>query len=237
MPLVIKNSLNLIKGEAGCLSNPKRGQAINYCNQIVNEIVKCVISKRDNESTKPESNIQVIQKDSTQVDTNPGFKFQDNKKDSTKKVDKQLGGGDGVGDEVGANEVGDVAGEKNNGKLKIECNICGNFSNNTSENYSHISSKHSHTVPTQSPVKPEICFECLICGKLSKMNRDHKKHLSETHSIFAQTIANKAVKKNFVKPQKLLRCTKCDRNFFFSQTFENHTKTCHIDFSIIGGGK
>ena len=45
--LVIKNSMNLIKGEAGGLSNPKRGQAINCCEQIVNEIVIFSINKRD----------------------------------------------------------------------------------------------------------------------------------------------------------------------------------------------
>ena len=46
--IVIKKSLNLTKGGAGGLSNPKKGQAIVCCEQILNDIVKSVIIKRDN---------------------------------------------------------------------------------------------------------------------------------------------------------------------------------------------
>ena len=83
--IVIKKNLNLIKGEAGGLSdhesNQKRGQADNICNQIVNDILKSmVLEKRDIKSTKPGSNGQDLKKESTKVDIKLGSNFQETKK-------------------------------------------------------------------------------------------------------------------------------------------------------------
>ena len=55
--------LNLIKGEAGSLSNPvsvqSRGQAGSMCKLIINDIMRSItFNKRDKESTKPGSNVQ-----------------------------------------------------------------------------------------------------------------------------------------------------------------------------------
>ena len=60
--LVIKNSLNLIKGETGGLSNPNRGQAILY--------------KRDKVSIKTGYNYQLNKKESTNVDTKSESNYQ-----------------------------------------------------------------------------------------------------------------------------------------------------------------
>ena len=76
-PIVINKSLNLIKGEAGGLSddqsNPKRGQADLICVQIVSDVLKMILlDKRDFKSNKPRSKDQVLKKESTPVDKNPG---------------------------------------------------------------------------------------------------------------------------------------------------------------------
>ena len=77
--IVIKNSLNLIKGEAGGLSdsksNPKRGQASNNCKTIIND-------KRDIQSNRSGFNYQLSKKESAKVDTKPGFNYQGIKKES-----------------------------------------------------------------------------------------------------------------------------------------------------------
>ena len=65
----IKNSLNLIKGEAGNLSNPNRGQADSYCDKTIND-------KRDHRSNKTGSNYQLVEKDSTNVDTKSDYIYQ-----------------------------------------------------------------------------------------------------------------------------------------------------------------
>ena len=76
--IIIKKSLNLIKGEAGSLSdlksNPNRGQAINVCQQILNHVVNSVILGK---------------KDSTKVDTNLGLNVQGNKSKSVSERDKK----------------------------------------------------------------------------------------------------------------------------------------------------
>ena len=70
--IVIKNSLNPIKGEAGGLSdpvsNPKRGQADIICNQIINNILESIqVEKRDMKSMKPGSKSQVFKKKNLQM--------------------------------------------------------------------------------------------------------------------------------------------------------------------------
>ena len=62
-------------------------------------------------STKSGSNGQVFKKNSTKVDTNPGFNYQD-KTDLNTIVDICVKGGDEAGDEAGGNKAGDVIGGK-----------------------------------------------------------------------------------------------------------------------------
>ena len=153
------------------------------------EILSSVVCKRDNKSNQPESNYQVTQKDSTQVDTNPGLKFQDIKKDSAKKADKQSKGGDGEGDEVGSNKVGDVAGGKNNVILMVECNICGKLSNNISENNTHLSNTHSQYAisvakefDTKGFQKPQKLHKCLNCDRNFFFYQTWENHVLKCHN-------------------------------------------------------
>ena len=63
------------------MPNPNRGHADSDCEGNV-------YNKRDNMSKKSGSNFQITKKESTQVDTPPGFNYQENKIES-KHLDKK----------------------------------------------------------------------------------------------------------------------------------------------------
>ena len=101
----------------------------------------------------------------TQVDIKPGSICQVNKKDSIKKVDIQLEGGDGEGDDVGEIKEGKEGGVifKSGGKqeqFKKE-GVEGNLQTNVNVNN---------------------IYECKICGKLTKSNFENKT-ISLTHTV------------------------------------------------------
>ena len=147
----------------------------------------------NNKSTQPDSINQFYEKDSTNVDTKPGLKFQESKKDSTLKVDKQLGGADGVGDVAGVNEVGDVAGGKTHYthvKSKVECKICGNWSKNISENKKHLSNTHSEYAisitkefSSNSFNKPTKLLNCVSCNRNFFFYQTWERHIMKCHNV------------------------------------------------------
>ena len=112
------------------------------------------MSKRDNTSIQPGTTSQVTKKDCTYVDTNSGLKFKNNKKDSTKKVDKKLVGGDAVGYRGNFETGGKLEQFKKEG---VEGNL-------------------------QTNVNVNNLYECKICGKLTKSNFENKT-ISLTHTV------------------------------------------------------
>ena len=80
-------------------------------------------------------------------------------------------------------------------------------------------------------------FKCKICGTVIQTFCDQRKHMTKKHSEFAISIATQF---NHIKPenpQKLNKCESCGQNFFFLETWKRHTRKCHIDMSMIGGGE
>ena len=194
IPIVIKNPLNLIKGEAGGLSdsqsNPKRGQAVLICKLIVNDIVKkLVIDKREKQSKIPGSDCQEIKKkDSTKVDIKPGSNFQEFK------------GGDGAGEDEGGKEAGVVVGGKIgeeevvenkkefDRKGCLECKICETVSKNKSDHKKHLTRSHSEfavSVATHVQIKnnkkPQQLHKCVSCERNFFFKESWKSHIKNCH--------------------------------------------------------
>ena len=136
--IVIKSSLNLIKGKAGNLSdkesNPKRGQVSNNCKATVNNttdttIIKSkILDKRDKKSI------------------NPGLNDQEKLKDSIIKMDGKQKGGEEAGDVAGKKKEGDDAGKLGT-KINLEdefgCKICGQVDLFKGGKNNHIFENHS----------------------------------------------------------------------------------------------
>ena len=74
-------------------------------------------------------------------------------------------------------------------------------------------------------------FGCKICGKQSLNKREHNKHINKTHSISAISLAKEVVIQNSRMPRNLKGCTKCGRNFFFTDTLLLHVQKCHMSNS------
>ena len=123
------------------MSNPKRGQAVTNCKHNINDI-------RGLWSNKSRANCQICKKDSTFVDTNPGFNCQENK----------FKCGDGAGDVVGIMKVGDVVGEKS-------CTFCGNLFTDNEDMKRHIEIKH-YVHGGGEKTKENIKIICELCEKV-----------------------------------------------------------------------
>ena len=106
-------------------------------------------------------------------------------------MDKQLGGGDGVGDVAGSNEAGEVAGEINNhvnADNTIECKICGKWSNNISENKKHLATTHSEyaisiakefSISMKEPTK---LHKCETCNRNFFFYQIWERHIKKCHN-------------------------------------------------------
>ena len=275
-PIVKKNPLNLTKGEAGgmsdCQSNPNRGHAYKNCKPIVS-------SKRDIKSKKSGSNYQINKKESTKVDikpgfnyqtnknekiTNnfittkkkdekskkPGFKYQDIKKDSN-QLDKNLGGGDEVGDVEGKGKVGDDVDEINV-KHELEddfgCKICGELSKNTKEHHWHLLKSHSESainlakeVINKNSEKHSLLKSCEKCGRNFLYKNTLVLHMQNCNigNICMNIFKNGNIDSDSVKITTLLLDEIIEKSV---QNLKNPTEKpvnieCDLSVKIIGGGE
>ena len=216
--IVIKKSLNLIKGEAGGLSdsvsNPKRGQVLKTCKFNVNK-------KRDNKSNQPGSNCQELKKESTKVDTHSGYNYQNNKKEYTQQIviKKSLN--------LTKGEAGGLSEIKSNPKRGEVSNPCKLIIN---EKRDQLSNKNVSKVQflkkdsTHVDIKPGSNYQEIL--KDSIQNMDNKLKGGDD----AGDVAGEKKEGDEVGEKSMSFCNLCSTNV---KDLKNHIENNH---AVHGGG-
>ena len=107
-------------------------------------------------------------------------------------MDNQIKIVDGVGDEVGINNAGEVVGEKQEVPSKreniYECNICGKLSKTNIEKKSHLINTHSEYAislttefNTKKFQKPGQLHKCVNCDRNFFFYQTWEEHVKDCH--------------------------------------------------------